>query len=129
MGSWQKDQSKLRHRYLWGQTRGEKDATLRDFMERVKAYPALAKLRPEKIGSEIQCWRQIPDGKGKLYWSSCVRFIDDGWGYWTIMGRSDEGRWRNSHIEGLPLSKALAAGEEYYLDKLAPPSIDSANRD
>ncbi len=129
MGSWRKDQSKLVRRYLWGQTRGENDATLRDFIVRQKAFPGLMALRPEKIGSEIHCWRPHPDDKGKRYWTASLRFIDDGWGYWTVMGRADEGRWRHTDIDGLPISKALAAAETYYLGLFGAPSIDRSKDD
>ena len=129
MGSWRKDQSKLIRRYVWGKTRGEDDSTLRDFIVRQKAFPGLAGLRPEKIGSEIHCWRPTPDDKGKIYWIACLRFIDDGWGYLTVMGRADEGRWRNTDMEGLPVSKALTQAERYYLELFGAPSIDRAKHD
>ena len=118
MGEWTLDQSKNARRTIWGQTRGENDPTLRDFIRRAKTYPMLAAMRPEKIGPEIHCWRQIKSPDGEVYWHSCLRFKDDGWGYWTVMYRSDERRWRTTDLEDLPYSKVLPAAVDLYKSKI-----------
>jgi hypothetical protein len=107
MGNWQKDQSKNARRYVWGQTRGEHDAARRDFLSRAKVFPAFAPLRIEKIGSELHLWREIKEPSGKIYWTSCLRFVDNDWGYWTVYFRPDERRWRAAGIKELPISGAL----------------------
>src|SRR5437660_116734 len=119
MGTWLPDQSKNARRTIWGQTRGEMDDTWKDFSSRLKTVPALAHLRVEKIGSEIQCWR-LQESPGKEpYWMSCLRFIDDGWGYWTVMYRTDERRWRSTPYKDLPLGQALSGAGEWYALHLA----------
>lgn len=119
MGEWRADQSKGARRYNWGETRGKQDATLRDFTERMRAFPDLKDIRAEKIGSEIHCWREIPEDGGKTYWTSCLRFVDDGWGYWTVFQRPDERRWRTTPLKELPLSRALAGAAEFYKEFLS----------
>src|SRR5579864_3771125 len=94
MGSWRSDQHKNARRTIWGETRGMMDPTTKDFCRRQKAYPALKGLRAEKIGSEIHCWRLVEPEKGPSYWTSCLRFIDDGFGHWEVYYRPDERRWR-----------------------------------
>ncbi|OGR90891.1 MAG: hypothetical protein A2992_03325 [Elusimicrobia bacterium RIFCSPLOWO2_01_FULL_59_12] len=125
MGDWRKDQSKKTRRYTWGQTRGQNDETLEDFLQRVKAFPAFASLRFEKIGSEIHAWRSIREDSGSLYWASCLRFADDGWGYWTVFYRLDERRWRVTDARERPLGQALAGAAEWYRSRF----IDSVQND
>lgn len=114
MGSWKQDQAKGVRRTVWGQTRGKEDDTLKDFMQRLKAHPNLGILKVEKIGSEIHCWRSVKDSQGQTYWTSCLRFIDDGWGYWTVMARTDERRWRTTPYKSLPIAQALTGASELY---------------
>ena len=118
MGEWRQDQSKTVRRYLWGETRGQNDPTWQDFARRVKSFPNLASLRFEKLGQEIHCWRQVPDGHDKLYWISCLRFVADDWGYWTVYYRKDEGRWRATDFEKLPIGRALTAAAEWYQSRM-----------
>ncbi|MFA5974788.1 MAG: hypothetical protein WC859_01305 [Elusimicrobiota bacterium] len=114
MGSWRPDQSKEARRYVWGRTRGEDDPTRRDFAHRLRAFPALARLKTEKIGSEIHLWREVQDPSGKKYWISCLRFMDDGWGYWTVRFRTDERRWRSTDLNDLPLRLAFESAVTFY---------------
>jgi hypothetical protein len=115
MGEWRKDQSKNARRTIWGETRGSHDETWEDFRNRLKVHPALLKLRIEKIGSELHCWRLVVESSsGESYWTSCLRFIDDGWGYWTVMYRPDERRWRSTPYKQLPIGRALAGAEDWY---------------
>jgi hypothetical protein len=120
MGEWRKDQSKHARRNVWGETRGQSDETWQDFALRIKPYKELSQLRFEKIGTEIHCWQQIPDTKrtGDMYWASILRFVDDGWGYWTVMYRNDEGRWRPTDIKKLPLGRAVPLAAEFYRQKM-----------
>jgi len=118
MGSWRADQSKGARRYVWQQTRGEKDEVWRDFAARLKTHPPLAGLKLEKIGSEIHCWRPVQEPSGKTYWTSCLRFVDDGWGYWSVLFRPDERRWRTTSLKDLPLSRAIAGAAEFYKQNL-----------
>jgi|SRR6185437_14781980 len=119
MGDWRRDQSKGARRLIWGQTRGKEDPTYRNFAERLRAYPDLAALKVEKIGSEIHCWRERTEPGGKKYWTSCLRFVDDGWGYWTVFYRPDERRWRTTPLRDLPIGRALEQAVEFYKDHLA----------
>jgi hypothetical protein len=121
MGEWRKDQSKHSRRNIWGETRGQSDETWQDFAQRVKAFPWLAKLRFEKIGGEIHLWQQVPDTKrlGETYWMSVMRFVDDGWGYWDVLYRTDEGRWRPTDIKKLPIGRAVTLAAEFYQDRMA----------
>src|SRR5690349_21680647 len=105
MGSWRVDQHKLVRRRIWGQTRGQSDDVWQDFAQRIKPYKHLAHLRFEKLGTEIHCWRQLPESGGTPYWTSCLRFVDDGWGYWTVYYRTDEGRWRTTDIKEMPIGR------------------------
>jgi hypothetical protein len=114
MGEWRKDQSKNARRYLWGQTRGEHDATRRDFLVRMKPFPVLGKLQIEKIGGEIHAWREVTEDSGKRYWTSCLRFIDDGYGFWTLFYRPDERRWRSTPYKDLPVGRVIAAAAEFF---------------
>ena len=115
MGSWRADQSKAARRYVWQQTRGETDDTRRDFVERLKPYPTFAAMRVEKIGGELHLWRPLKeDESGKAYWTSCLRFVDDGWGYWTVYYRLDERRWRTTSIKEMPLGRAIVAVAEFW---------------
>ena len=114
MGEWRKDQSKGARRYIWGQTRGEHDEVWRDFAARMKAFPTFQSLRIEKIGAEIHAWRNVREDNGKTYWTSCLRFVDDGWGYWSVYYRSDERRWRATPVEDQPIGRALAQTAEFY---------------
>ena len=107
MGEWRADQSKGTRRYIWGQTRGDKDAARRDFVVRAKAFPAFQGLQVEKIGSEIHLWRPLKEPSGKTYWTSCLRFVDDDWGYWTVYYRPDERRWRATDVRKLPIGRAI----------------------
>lgn len=118
MGSWRSDQSKEARRYLWGKTRGEGDPTWKDVTHRLRALAALAGLRVEKIGSEMHLWRQVQEPSGKAYWTSCLRFIDDGWSYWTVLYRPDERRWRATGLRRLPIGRALAAAAEFYRERI-----------
>jgi hypothetical protein len=118
MGDWRKDQSKTVRRYIWGETRGQNDTTWQDFANRIKTLPALAPLKHEKLGSEIHCWRQVLDAAGKPYWISCLRFVADDWGYWTVSYRKDEGRWRATDIQKLPVGRAVTAAAEWYASKM-----------
>jgi hypothetical protein len=122
MGDWRPDQSKKTRRYVWGQTRGEQDETLRDFNVRVKAYPQLAALRAEKIGSEIHLWRMLKEDSGKDYWISCLRFVDDTWGYWSVFYRTDERRWRTTPVKDEPLGRALATVADFFREEFAEPA-------
>jgi len=114
MGEWRRDQSKEARRHVWGKTRGEQDPTWRDFAHRLRAIPELAGLRAEKIGSEIHLWRERREPGGKPYWASCLRFLDDGWGYWTVMYRPDERRWRATPLKDRPLRQALEGAAKFY---------------
>jgi hypothetical protein len=119
MGEWRADQSKEVRRYLWGQTRGEKDETRRDFLARIKAFPELAALRTEKVGSELHLWRELKEEtSGKTYWTSCIRFVDDRWGYWTVLFRDDERRWRSTPHKELPLRLAIEGAAEVLRSRL-----------
>lgn len=119
MGTWKADQSKGTRRYVWGETRGKEDATLRDIAARAKKQPDLGDLRPEKIGSEIHFWREVTEKpSGKTYWLSCLRFVDDGWSYWTVFFRPDDARWRATPLKDLPLSKAISGAAEIYRERL-----------
>ena len=118
MGEWRKDQSKKARRYIWGETRGQSDDTWQDFAGRVKSYPELAKLRFEKLGKEIHGWKQVLESDGDPYWLSCLRFVDDGWGYWTVYFRTDESRWRTTDIKKIPLGRAVTAAAEWYRQKM-----------
>jgi hypothetical protein len=118
MGEWRADQSKKSRRYVWQETRGQNDETWQDFARRAKPFPAFAALRFEKLGKEIHCWREAAESGGASYWMSCLRFVDDGWGYWTVYYRSDERRWRTTPIKEFPLGRAVAAAAEFYRDKL-----------
>jgi hypothetical protein len=120
MGSWRADQSKKPRRKIWGETRGQSDSVWQEFAKRFKAYPCFTPLRIEKIGEEIHAWRQIVNPKGEPYWMSCLRFVDDGWGYWTVYYRNDERRWRATDITHLPLSHAIRLAAEWYHKKLSP---------
>lgn len=117
MGTWKKDQSKHDRRYEWGTTRGEKDAVWRDVAARLKSHSLLSSLRHEKIGAEIHFFRLMKDPSGTPFWSSCLRLIDDGWGYWTLQWRPDEGRWRTSAIRDLPVGRMLTVAEGFYREK------------
>jgi hypothetical protein len=119
MGTWRVDQSKNAKRYVWQQTRGEQDEMLRDFVVRFKAYPVFAEVKLEKIGSEIHVWRPIKESSGKSYWASCMRFKDDGWGYWDVFYRPDERRWRTTTIKETPLTKAISAAADWYEGHIA----------
>ncbi len=114
MGEWRKDQSKKTRRYIWGETRGQNDETLEDFVQRSKHFPVFSVLRFEKLGSEIHGWRNIPEDGGETYWTPCIRFVDDGWGYWTTMFRTDEGRWRPTDAKKMPLGRAIELTAEWY---------------
>ncbi len=114
MGTWRADQSKGGRRYVWGETRGETDDTRRDFIARLKAFVIFNGLRTEKIGSEMHLWRLEKIGTAKPYWTSCLRFVDDGWGYWTVYYRPDERRWRSAPAKELPLGKAMTLTAEFY---------------
>jgi hypothetical protein len=114
MGEWRLDQSKNSRRYIWGETRGEYDDVWKDFAQRFKAHPALAGMKFEKLGKEIHLWRQIPEDGGRTYWGSCLRFVDDGWGYWTVFYRTDERRWRTTDIKEEPIGRALTAAAEFW---------------
>lgn len=119
MGNWRADQSKGGRRYQWGQSRGKEDPTLRDFLARSKKFPEYAELRSEKIGTEIHCWREMKESHtGKVYWTSCLRFADDGWGYWTVHFRPDEARWRSTPLKDLPIGRAVEGAAEFYRQKL-----------
>lgn len=118
MGTWRADQSKGGRRYVWGESRGKEDPTLRDIAARLKKVPDLAALRPEKIGAEIHCWRERKESTGKTHWVSCLRLVDDGWGYWTVFFRPDEARWRATPIKDMPLSRAIAGAADIYREKL-----------
>jgi hypothetical protein len=119
MGNWKPDQSKKPRRKIWGETRGQSDETWQEFAKRFKEAPPLDKLRLEKVGTEIHAWRQILDEKkGEPYWMSCLRFVDDGWSYWTVLYRTDERRWRTTDIRGLPMSRAITAAAQWYKKKL-----------
>jgi hypothetical protein len=113
MGTWKPDQSKHSRRYEWGKSRGEKDAVWRDFAARLKAVPGLSPFKHEKIGPEIHFFRQAKDPNGRPYWTSFLRFVNDGWGYWEIAWRPDEGRWRSPGLKQLPPSQALTAAAEF----------------
>ena len=119
MGEWRADQSKEARRHIWGKTRGEEDATWRDFSHRLRSYPDLKNLRAEKIGAEIHLWREAREPSGKTYWTSCLRFQDDGFGYWTVMYRPDERRWRTTPIRELPIRQALDAASQLYNERLS----------
>jgi len=114
VGEWRKDQNKGGRRIVWGQTRGEQDPTRRNFVERIKAFPSFHNLKVEKIGSEIHVWREEKPEKGPAYWTSCLRFVDDSWGYWNVWFRPDERRWRTTDITEEPMSKAIELAAEYY---------------
>lgn len=118
MGEWRKDQSKKTRRYIWGQTRGQNDETLEDFVQRAKAFPAYTGLRFEKLGPEVHMWRNIPEDGGGMYWMSCLRFVDDGWGYWSVMYRTDEGRWRATDAKKVPLGRAIELAAQWYKDHI-----------
>jgi hypothetical protein len=121
MGDWRVDQSKTVRRMVWGRTRGEGDATWKDFSARFKNLPPLAALRVEKIGSEIHAWRSLKEAEtGKIYWVSCLRFVDDGLGYWTVLYRSDERRWRTTTFKEMPLGRAVEAASDFYKENVAP---------
>lgn len=117
MGSWRADQSKGARRKIWGQTRGELDLTRQEFANRLNSAPSLASLRIEKIGSEIHAWREIRDEAGAVYWASCLRFVDQGLGYWTVLYRPDERRWRATPIKNLPMSAAITAAADWLASK------------
>jgi len=117
VGEWRKDQSKGGRRVIWGQTRGEQDSTRRNFLERMRAYPVFKNLKVEKIGSEIHIWRVEKPETGPAYWTSCIRFLDDSWGYWDVWYRPDERRWRSTGINKQPVGKAIAAVAEFYQEK------------
>jgi hypothetical protein len=119
MGEWRKDQSKGVRRRIWGQTRGQDDETWQDFAQRIKQFPHMADLRFEKIGTEIHCWKQVPEDGGGSYWMSCLRFVDDGWGYWNVYYRIDERRWRATDIKEMPIGRAVTAAAEWYKTKVA----------
>jgi hypothetical protein len=114
MGEWRADQSKKTRRYVWGETRGQYDDVWKDFAQRVKAYPELAAMKYEKIGKEIHLWRPIQESSGETYWTSCLRFVDDGWGYWTVFYRMDERRWRTTALKELPIGRAITSAAEFW---------------
>jgi hypothetical protein len=114
MGSWRKDQHKRVRRYNWGQTRGQNEGVRQDFMERIRPYPVFKDLRIEKLGEEIHCWRLAHEEGDQPYWTSCLRFVDDGWGYWTVYYRTDEGRWRATDTKEAPLGRAISEAAEWY---------------
>jgi len=118
MGDWRADQSKTVRRMVWGRTRGEGDATWKDFSARFKRFPALTNMRIEKMGSEIHAWRPAKEDTGKTYWVSCLRFVDEGLGYWTVLYRSDERRWRTTPFKEMPLSRAVEAAAEFYKNEM-----------
>ncbi|SRR5258708_5490306 len=119
MGDWRKDQSKNVRRRNWGETRGQNDHVWQDFARRAKAFPALAALKFEKIGGEIHCWRQVQEDGGATYWTSCLRFVDDDYGYWTVYYRTDERRWRTTDAKEMPIGRAIATAAEWYEKKFA----------
>ena len=114
MGNWRADQSKTARRRIWGKTRGQSDETWQDFSRRAKDYLVLKPLRFEKIGKEIHCWRQVEESGGTPYWMSCLRFVDDGWGYWTVYYRTDERRWRTTPIRQQPIGRALSESADFW---------------
>ncbi len=123
MGNWRSDQSKSVRRDVWGRTRGEGDATWKDFSARFKQFPDLFNLKIEKIGSEIHVWRYIAENARKGYWVSCLRFIDDGWGYWTLMFRPDERRWRATNHKDLPVGRMIETAAELYRERFVDTPI------
>jgi|GEM_PF-1920786 hypothetical protein len=114
MGEWRADQSKNVRRYSWGETRGKNDAIWKEFARRIETFQILAGLKFEKIGSEIHCWREVYEPSKDKYWTSCLRFVDDGWGYWTVFYRTDERRWRATSLKQLPMRLALEGAAEFY---------------
>jgi hypothetical protein len=121
MGSWRPDQSKNARRVIWGESRGKDDDTWKDFQRRFRDYPELGKLRLEKIGSEIHGWRLVNSPSGESYWMSCLRFISDGMGYWTVMYRPDERHWRTTPFRDLPVGQAIESAAAWFRDKLDTP--------
>ena len=119
MGDWRKDQSKTVRRRIWGQTRGQNDGAWQDFNRRTKEFPVFSRLRFEKLGKEIHCWRELTADEGYTYWTSCLRFVDDERGYWTVLYRLDERRWRSTDIKKLPLGRAIPLVAEFYQSKMA----------
>jgi len=117
MGDWRFDQSKGGRRHVWQQTRGEQDPTRRNFVERIKTYPVFKGMRIEKIGGELHVWRENVPKEGSSYWTSCMRFKDDSWGYWTVYYRTDERRWRSTGIEDQPVGKAIDSASEFWREK------------
>jgi len=118
MGDWRLDQSKATRRYIWQETRGKKDPTLQDFLKRMIPFEEYKPLRFEKIGSEIHGWRGITDTKGKVYWASCLRFVDEGWDMWSLWYRPDERRWRRTPYQELPRGRAIEGGATFLKDFL-----------
>ena len=116
MGTWRRDQSKGARRVIWGQTRGKNDETWKEFEQRLGAFPELAKLRIEKIGAEIHCWRQVESPSKEIYWTSCLRFVDEGYGYWSLWYRTDERRWRSTPNKELPAGRTINGAAEWYRD-------------
>src|ERR1700744_6412717 len=114
MGPWKRDQSKGVRRVIWGQTRGKTDETWKEFEQRINKFPELSKLRIEKIGSEIHAWRQIQAESGDAYWASCFRFVDEGYGYWSLWYRTDERRWRATPYKELPMGRTITGAAEFY---------------
>ncbi len=118
MGDWRKDQSKRTRRYIWGETRGQNDGSWQDFNTRIKEYPDLRELRFEKLGEEIHCWRKELEDTGEMYWISCLRFKDEGYGHWSVYYRTDESRWRATDVKEVPIARAIEGAAEWYRSKM-----------
>ena len=119
MGEWRKDQSKRTRRYIWGQTRGQNEGTWQDFNTRIKTIPELNGLRYEKLGEEIHCWRETVEDSGEKYWLSVLRFVDEGYGHWSVYYRTDESRWRATDAKKVPIGRALEGAAAWYRNKMS----------